>query len=749
MTKAVVKEIPAKIANSIELIGDVVSAEVKLNKMEIFEKGVEIVEETLKELFALRQSDEQKFSRLMLATAKEYGEEVIVPSENFNTIVNQIFRIYAAAVESQSHPNIHIAGYKLWNCLRLCLEDAGLSENDKFVNQFQRQVLSTTYHEINPSVKEKLAESFPRFYNSCTNIIRDCPLSQLRAVNSILFHFVASQPHNEKLLDEIIHWLPNGVFANHNFDELWKYKSNENDMEWHNLNNSSVTIFSHEMLKKWQFYLEDFSGKYNIAPEDKENLLRDASDSYKYNSLQETFFKLECFYLSQGKYDVIKKLWHINETDGSGVIMISDPIRPTAIDRLLLFYSFYLEKEVFHETMYFNEPFKHVGWTKEYFVILLLKTLQYRDTSIGRLSCFETYMLRNLLDIRHSLGDVINRLKGKKDLLKVLFFDSNNDIPSKINNKNDPESPTVEQNNNKEEKLFEKLEYFLFETLNKACRAEIQKREIASPLSATKITEYKDKFWEGYSSSERIAAFLKVDDGLKPPSDDSVPFFGSNLFFPRDLFLDDTNIAFSSLDIGWQFLLDENSAIYSDIGALCQNQPKELFIELLKKFEKPLIFTTFNGAYDFIEKLKEARRDFSSGDFYLEMEKKIPVNFIKMKTDDRTKPDFPCLLLLDENHLGTVVQYSPIEDAQKDTVFRNFVLNITDGQELYKTNEPLSEKPSWYLNIADTEEKRKDYLMERVLIKTVERFQFVPAPDFVGYAFYKEESLPVEASETT
>lgn len=733
------KEQTSRIAKNIELIGDIVSAEMKLKKIDIFEQGLEVLQNTLKKLFALRKTDIHKFQKLMLIKQVHYGKEVFVPADNFKAILNQLFRIYISSVDSQNASIIYQTKYILWDCFRLCLKDYDDSKDSGFKDQFYQQILYINYHEKNDTVRSELAESFPRFYNSTVNIIGDCPVVALETLNSLMFNFVVKEYTNEKLLDEIKDWLPNGLFGNYDLDEFWKYKTTENKKEWDSIYKGISLIYSYQDFIFWKEGFSNFSEKNSMSSETSIKIIDAGVERYRSQVLQQLFYKIECFYLSKNQYKFIKKLWEINQPLGSDITILSSPIRPDRLELLLLLYSRHLEKDVLHDSVYFNEVFAHEKWVKEYFILQLLKLIYENKVEMLSFQNFETYMLRNLLYIKKKFNNAIQSIKENNELLSILFPSLNVEAKSIDLNPSYGSSLFEINATGSENDLFDELNLFL-ENLVEQCSVEINQREINAPLSEEKILEFKNNFLTSYTSALKITDIINVEDDFSKIPDAGVLFFGFRRFFPKDIFIEDANVFYSPSDIGHKFALSENSSIYTLISKNCKKEIDSSFIELLKSMRDPVILATYRGIYHFIERFSETKKSLSSKGTYIGLDKgDIPVHFVMMTPDDRVVEGLPCMVVFERDSIGSLHRYNPIleGDSEKDRL-EHFVLDIKDGKlESTELKETVN-KPEWYQELIAQGKDPEEFLMEHVLIKLEERFEFKPANETIAYSFFMD-----------
>jgi len=98
------------------------------------------------------------------------------------------------------------------------------------------------------------------------------------------------------------------------------------------------------------------------------------------------------------------------------------------------------------------------------------------------------------------------------------------------------------------------------------------------------------------------------------------------------------------------------------------------------------------------------------------------------------------ILILDKTKLGKIIQLSPLNEGEEEKLIKEiFYMDI----QVFSENEELMEQfiktpPKWLVDIGD-EQKQKEYLQERVLIRIFERFKFKKHQDFEGYRLSLKE----------
>jgi len=285
-----------------------------------------------------------------------------------------------------------------------------------------------------------------------------------------------------------------------------------------------------------------------------------------------------------------------------------------------------------------------------------------------------------------------------------------------------------------------------------------EKKEIefkkGNPISAKKVEEFKEKvlknFYEHSTIRDIFTNYLKnYQNKTKEKWEGDISRFGINAVDNKATFFDKWHIFYS----GWgdshgeSLAYGENVYLIDELSKKCNEINIEDFEEKLKTINdlgNVVILITDNlvlwdKGFQRVAKLipeyqSTSRLDTNGFVGWCQFNDiKIPI----FETFYRAKLRRKDVFILNKSRLGTLVQYSPLNDGEDkvllEDIFYMDIRSFSEDEELMK--EFIERKtPQWLKEVGDKEEQ-KEYLRERVLINVFERFklEFVEAEKFEGY----------------
>lgn len=330
---------------------------------------------------------------------------------------------------------------------------------------------------------------------------------------------------------------------------------------------------------------------------------------------------------------------------------------------------------------------------------------------------------------------------GSRDLVKVLE-----------NIKNTPDSWEFILTKNAIEKV-DKVKELLKKAKTSQGEADL-KRKRAISISTEKISKFKEAVVKSFYENDSVRSVLEhyklYENKVDKIYSGKVGNLGINTIFDKAPFFDDTvkwHIHFIGEDDGFDFgrgmVNGENSDILKQFKKEFKKiNANEFESELvtLGEISDIVIITVNNASWRFFE---EERR---FGNYTPKWQMKTSENYPKeivgvYKIGNQSIPIYgvyeggskPAIFIFNKKYLGKLVQYNPINKNQsaefKKDIFFIDVSEFIDGGDLMK--EFLNKPPEWLKEVGE-QERQKEYLMERIVIKIFERFKFIPSKNIKG-----------------
>lgn len=762
-----------RLIQSLEGIGDILVFETKRQKNKLVLDGLQKISDSVKKIFEIQQSNPDRFEQLVVSQdflelyEKDKQEAelrlVFYPEKyliSFSTAINQIVRVYDAAISSQ---NAEISRLAV-NHITWILEALSSQQNNRlFIEQILRKLAEIT----KTSAQHNDSSAYVAAVHWYTDIVfgrigkeGEFKLSYLDLFDKYFFstvQYIVAE-NQTPLFNALVSSLVDGVhIPNYHRGEVWNYahlislsnlqKYNQLDEKYGiekqitELDKSGSDLNTQEKLEEWLKRFGELKKviEANLDESQKEEAktiegkIRDfATSQFKYQNLLEVVFSIGAYCWFKQRYGYIKYLWEYKQPPDSDATWVGSDINPGTLDEVI---KFYFRKGLFGRKFDFGEG--HRGserYYKQYFLLLLARVLQSipADTE-GKYSQIENYELpdlhiHRLSDLEHSIDgfiDLTADLKRVENMLSETGLDA-----ARL------------------EELFDiKLVPFL-EKLKEEAGKQISAKRKAGNISQIKIGEFKKEvlksFYEGANLRDIFVGYFKVyEDKTKEKVTSKKKRFGINTVDDKAAFFDEWHVHYAGWggNYGRNFAYLENSDLLDDLAKGCKEITEEDFETTLSKFEKPddiVILAKSVALWRFLEYSKNFKpkwhRDIKQleikgfGGWYDFNGKLIPV----FKTYHREKDNQ--ILILNKTKIGKIVQLSPLKDGEDENsvedVFYMDIQAFSENGELM--GEFIKNPPEWLQKIGD-KQKQKEYLQERVRIQIFERFEYKKSTDFEGY----------------
>jgi hypothetical protein len=455
-----------------------------------------------------------------------------------------------------------------------------------------------------------------------------------------------------------------------------------------------------------------------------------ASAEFKYRNLLETIFTIGSYCLYKKNTDYISYLWEYKQPADADASWGGNNIIPNTLDEVM---QFYFSKGSWERRVSFWDD--HHGseqYFKKYFLLLLLRAMKHIDKTSAVSYSLPKFHVHRLSDLKYSseqLLEVTKDLMEDKELLKSLGF----------------------QETEIEELFTEKLIPFI-KSLKPKAEAELKEIQTSLNISQKKVEEFKK---ETIKSFEKVTTLRNVfkhyslfKDETDKPYQGEVTRLGINIVDDKAAFFEDWHVHYGhwGQSYGENLAQGENYALLEKIILHCEESEGSLD-NILKSFpdlSKVIILATHNVLYGALLKDKnfKAKWDGATPKIeingfegqYLFQGNNIPVFNAHHRTISNQ------LLILDLSKLGNLIQYNPLDAKEKpDFKKDNFYMEVTAFSENNNLlNQYLENPPDWLKNMGGQEDQKK-YLLTRVLIRVLERFDYVKSEGVAGYIIKSNE----------
>jgi hypothetical protein len=764
------------LVQSFEGIGDILAFETKRQKNSLVLDGLKKISDAVKKIFEIQKGDPERFEQLIVSQnffelykkdEQEAKFRLAFDPEtyliSFSTAINQIVRVYEAAINSQNEEISRFAVYHInWILAALSSQQ----NNVLFVEQILRKLAGITRTAIQRNDGSAYAAAIHWYTDIVFNRLGkngDFQLSYLDLFDNYFFstvRYIVSE-NQTSIFHSLVSSLVDGIhFSDYHRGEVWnyghlilrkdlqKYKRLEAEhgieKRVKELSDSENDLHTQEKLKAWLKKFDELKAiiEPNLDEEQKksaqeiEEKIRDfATSQFKYHNLLEIVFAIGAYCLFKQRYSYIKYLWEYKQPPDSDASWIGHDITPRTLDGVI---RFYFRKGLFEKKLDFSEG--HHGsekYYKQYFLLLLARILQGIPADAeGKYSQVEYYKLPDLhvyrlSDLEHSIDELIELGAGLKqagNMLAEIGFDTTR----------------------LDETFNAKLTPFLGKLKEEAGK-QISAKHKAGNISQKRVGEFKKEvlktFYEGAHIRDIFAKYFKTyEDKTKENIAGKIERFGINIVDDKASFFDEWHVHY----VGWgencgrDLATGEDSYLLDDIAKDCKEITKKDFERTLTKFENPadiVIFATNIALWMLFEESKSFKpkwhRDIKQlevkgfGGWYDFNGQAIPVFETYHGKIDKQ------MLILNKAKMGRLVQLSPLNEREKqESVEDIFYMDIQAFSENTGLMEEFIKKPpEWIQKIGD-EQKQREHLQERVRIQICERFEYNKPEDFEGYKLF-------------
>jgi len=290
----------------------------------------------------------------------------------------------------------------------------------------------------------------------------------------------------------------------------------------------------------------------------------------------------------------------------------------------------------------------------------------------------------------------------------------------------------------------------LFKQLLKDSKLHQQEEEAkqirSTPISMSKIDEFKNKFIEGFYERVVLRDIFKhyklFEEKLGTPPTE-LKRRGFNILDSKEAFFDEWHVHYLDWgkEYGHNLALDENLILAENIIGLCKEIEDTEFENSLREFNNisnlfllsinTNLYRFFKYSKNFIPRWNLDCRQLNIKGFegwYLFEEKKIPIFQIFLRNSTSK------ILILNSARLGELYQYQPLDEGESEDlikdVFYMSIKSLSDNPNLI--NDFINKQPDW-LKEKGNADKQKEYLEEHVILNIYERFKFDKHVNFEGY----------------
>lgn len=767
-----------KLNQSLEGIGDILVFETKRQKNKVVLNGLQKVSDTVKEIFEIQKSDPDRFEQLVVSQEffdlykkdkKEARFRLAFDPEkyliSFSTAINQIMRVYEAAINSQNEEISRFAVYHInWILAKL----SSRKENNLFIEQLLRKLAEITRTAVQRNDNSAYAAAIHWYTDIVFNRLGrkgDFQLSYLELFDKYFFSavkYIVSEKQTA-IFQSLVSSLVDGIHVpDYHRGEVWNYGHiilHRNLQEYNKLDaehelekrikelvDSEGDLHTQEKLEAWLKKFDELKAiiEPNLNKEQKksahetEKKIRDYVNSqFKYQNLLDIVFAIGAYCLFKKRYDYIKYLWEYKQPSDSDASWIGHDITPKSLDEAI---SFYFRKGLFERRLDFWEG--HHGsekYYKQYFLLLIARILQSAAPNTeDKYSQIEDYKLTDLHV--HRLSDLIHSINGFVSLASELEQEGGMLAEIGFN---------VEKLN---ETFNNKLIPFLSK-LREEAEKQISAKHKEGNISQKRVQEFKKEvlktFYEGANMRDIFAKYFNTYEDKTKEKTDKKDRFGINIVDDKASFFDEWHVHY----VGWgenygrDLASGENSRLLDDIAKDCDEITKEEFESTLAKIENPndiVIFATNIAFWRVFEDSKNFKPKWHRGIKQLEIKgfagwyefdgQSIPVFETYHRKIDKQ------ILILNKSKIGRLVQLSPLNEGEKvESVADIFYMDIQAFSENEELMEEFIKKPPEWLQKVGDEQKQREHLQERVRIQIFERFEYNEPKDFEGYKLSLEE----------
>lgn len=463
-----------------------------------------------------------------------------------------------------------------------------------------------------------------------------------------------------------------------------------------------------------------------------------ASGIFKANILIQLSFRMGAFCVYKNRPNHIGRMWEIASHDAFSDFSPSEfEIVPTTLQGTV---ELYFARQLSGRTVDFSEDFSGSDdFFREYFLILLMRSLKsvpFGPDAINNLVNtftlpeYDPYVLYHINQIATPLASLANNMAEKIPWLGNLLRES--DISSFINTELKPFLDRIQKES---VRILEEYEQ--------------------KPVSKIKVDAFKNQVWEAYNKRVSMRVLFETCPGHFEDSTSEIASSesGALQIFTHDSISEKAPFLehwFADYPM-WGSTEGDYLAELEEMNLLlrlrneCTHVKMEDVDSSIKSFGTPqnciLIFTRA-AQFDYIRFISQKDPRFEGSIRYLKDSTKrkgkiadyilanmpIPIYLANLPMKDRS------VLVLNADHLGTLVQYSPLNNDDKEGDLKNHILIRVRGfSEHPQLLEKYLSSPTLWVSGPSNVEDRKRELLKSVLIEIRERFKYKQAENFKGF----------------
>ncbi len=754
---------------SLEGIGDILVFETKRKKNKMVLDGLKKISDLVKKISEIQKLDPDKFD-LYKKDKKEMPFSLDFSQKkypiNFSTAINQIVRVYEAAINSQ---NEEISKFSVYHIHWILEELSSRQNNALFVEQILEKLAEITRTAIQRNDRPPYDAAIHWYIGIVFNgrgKKSDFLLSYLNLFDEYFFfavQYIVAEKQNP-IFQSLVSYLVDGIDIPNYHHEFWNYENSCKRLQKYNqldkkhglekkikeLAGSENDLHTQEKLEAWLKKFDELKASIepSLGEEQKnqhkriEEKIRDfATLQFKHQHLLEIVFAVGAYCLFKKRYDYIKYLWEYKQPPDSDASWNTNQhdhdITPTTLDEVI---KFYFRKGPLEKKFYFRED--HHGsdkYYKQYFLLLLARILQSASLNTeGKYSRIEGYKFPDLhIDrlngLKCSVDEFISLasdLKQAENLLAEVGFDI-----AKL------------------DEIFDKKLIPFLNKLKEEAGKQISAKHRAANISQRQVQGFKKEvlkaFYEEANMRDIFANhFNAYEDKIREKITDKKGHFEITIRFPRKYWFSDEYLVRKDSfirGIGQKLASGENSYLLDNIEKNCKEITKkdfEVTLSQFKNLDDVVIFMMDSAFWQFFEYLKnfesKLRRDIKQlevGGFvgwYDFNGKTIPV-FERYGYGQKDG----YILILNKSKVGQLVQLSPFKEGESEKSVEDiFYMDIQAFSENEELMEEFIKNPLEWLKKIGDEQKQREHLQELVRIQIFERFEYIKPDDFEGYKLF-------------
>lgn len=777
-----------KFIESVVGLGDILVTQTENKKNSEVIPTLGELRKLLEQLLSLRESNPERFDQLMLD--KDYWKYLDDDKKDaqlrlsfnpekylrtFNFLLQQVIRVFEAAVKAENEEIIRHASYELVFFLEqvASIEKADLLVKEilKKLWEFSRKSIaiksiaahSTTYHWYSDIVFDNLRQTKNGFKYEYLPIFNRYFFENIKYLIS----------HDEfDIFGQLIGHLIDGVhIPDYELHDIWNYDdflaqqdrdlyiqvsedSNVNE-KLRKLNDDGKTLYSQEKLDEWlkQFELlksaiyPHLNRSNKIKATKLEKRLKKAV--YKLlasQTLVQVIFFSGAWAVYKSKPEFIKEIWTHKQPEDAGASYGGNDIFPQNLNELV---HFYFNLSVRDSLGFFWEDHHDSEkYVQTYFLLLLMKYLKplqpyaelqpqpstepkkYPEIADFTLPFEEPTELSNIKFIAEGLLVTAEELKTT-NLVRDLELTESTEETSEL--------------------VGEKLIPFLKRIIENS-QEKIKKLKKEEALSEEKISEFKSELVDSYRKMSTLPKLFQelghIENNVSNMQLVDKPLMGYHQLERREMFFENWHVDFGdfSKHFGRGLAESIDSHLVKKITETLEITEEEEIFTLINSYtvtNKTVIFTSHDYVFEhlefnenFIPFWKETTRQEKEPYFQgwlITQERRIKVYSFNLSQHKMYYAIF------DIDTVGTLVQYYPLLEGDSDSdlidIIRVKIKDFATTETL--VNEFLDSPPAWLQRVGNRDEQ-KEHLLQYVILQIGIKFEFIPSENSVGFLYSSE-----------